>query len=147
MWGGLYLPARLLPSSHHTATHSPPPEAPFVCLFSGGAKNKSPKAGCEIISMQNHFCLALAHNLTPFSAKSTDCGPTLGFPGGKKIFRGGAKKGPIRGSYKQHSCEISGQTDQNSSRYSPFFFQIHRDFKIIENLFCFKNGQNRRINL
>ena len=29
------------------------------------------------------------------------------------------KKGPLRGYYIQHSCEVSDQTDQTSSRYSP----------------------------
>ena len=32
---------------------------------------------------------------------------------------GAPENGPWRGYYKQHSCEVSGQTDQNSSRYGP----------------------------
>ena len=73
-------------------------------------------------------------------------------PEPQRRFKGAApEKGPLRGSYKQHSCEVSGHTDANSSRYSPFWLAIgkHRDFKGTQNLFwrkrlwhCIVCGQN-----
>ena len=48
------------------------------------------------------------------------------------------KKGPLRRYCKQHSCEVSGQTDQNSSRYRPFLLPITWGYQRNRKLFLLK---------